>query len=246
MSKMKNSNIRQYAETMVRENKSNSLSYTVMKWLKVAYFVAALGTVLTCLTQMMGAYVMMSEYSAKENADQIALYGEMETLLITMIIAVATVVATFFLLKYKLCIPFALLGSVDCVLIFTTLYSVSVNRANDFDNSGVMKFWIMAVPAILLAVVSITLGFLIFKTYRLAIPKMYDKIIYELYRSHTKNGEVALSTEEFEKICDEYKGEEIFRTDIPLKKSVRKRKQKQDEVRMQAMVEDTQKEVTEE
>ncbi len=229
LTKMKNSNIRQYAEKAVREKKGKNIWDTVTKYFKITYAVAALLSILTCLTQMIGAYVYMLEYKVQENADQVALYGEMKTIFITMIIAVAIVVSTLFLLKYKLSIPFALFGCADCVLIFTTLYNASVNRPNDFDNSGIIKFWIMAVPAILLAVVAIALGALIFKTYRLAIPKAYDKIIYELYQSHTKNGEIPVSPEEFEKICDNYKGEEIFRTDIPLKKSVKKRKQKQEE-----------------
>ena len=70
---------------------------------------------------------------------------------------------------------------------------------------------------------------MIFVTYKVKIPQAYDKIIYNLYQSHTKNGENPLNPDEFEKICDVYNGEEIFRTDIPLKKSQKRRKQKQEE-----------------
>ena len=117
-------------------------------------------------------------------------------------------------------------GCVDCIIIFTTLYSVSVT--NDIANGGMQNFWIMAVPSIICAVCAVALGVLLFVTYRLRIPKAYDKIINDLYQSHTQNGENPLSAEDFEKICDDYRGEEIFRTDIPLKKSVKRRKEKQD------------------
>ncbi len=223
---MKNLNIRKYAEIAVRGSKPGT-SDTVTKALKIAYWLVAAAAIVTCLTMMMGNLAIMSEYKVPENADQQALYYEHRNYFIIMLISVFSIVSSFFLLRYKLCIPFALTGCVACILIFSTLYSVS--NAKEFMTGPSDNFWIMAIPSILCAVLSVTLGIMIFVTYKIKIPAAYDRIIYDLYQSHTKNGENPLNPDEFEKICDAYKGEEIFRTDIPLKKSQKRRKQKQEE-----------------
>ncbi len=226
LSKMKNLNIRKYAEIAVR-GKEPGVSDTLTKFLKIAYWLVAAAAIVTCLTMMMGNLVWMSEYKDAVNASELAKYNENRIQFFTMLASVFCLVASYFLLKYKLAIPFIITGSVDCAIVFTTLYNVSVK--NDIVNDGMQNFWIMAIPSILCAILSVTLGILIFVTYRMRIPKAYDKIIYDLYQSHTKNGENPLNPEEFEKICDAYQGEEIFRTDIPLKKSVKRRKQKQEQ-----------------
>lgn len=223
---MKNSNIRMYAERVVRARKGNTAVDVVVKVLKVIYCIAAAYAIVTCLMMMIGNLVWMSEYKNGTTADEVAAFNEQRTQFITMLAALFALVASYFLLHFRFCIPFAAVGCVDCVIIFTTLYSVSVQ--NDIKNGGMTNFWIMAVPSIICAVLAIALGVMLFITYRMRIPKIYDKIINDLYQSHTVNGEKPLSAEEFEKICDGYKGEEIFRTDIPLKKSVRRRKEKQD------------------
>ncbi len=226
MTKMKNQNIRHYAELAVKGNKEKTTKDTVVKVLKVFYCLCAAAAIIACLTTMMGNLVWMSEYKDATTADGQALYNEHHTYFITMIIAVFTLVASYFLLKYKLCIPFILSACIDCVIIFTTFYSVS--NENNFNTGASGNFWVLAIPSILVALLAIILGVMIFMTYRLQIPKAYDKIVDNLYRSHSKNGEVKLSPEDFEEIMDNYKGEEIFPTDRPLKKSQRRRKQKQD------------------
>lgn len=223
---MKNSNIKKYAELAVKGNKNRNAADRVTIALKVVYCIVAAAAIVTCLTMMMGDLAIMSEYKVPENADQQAVYYEHRNYFIIMLISVFSIVSSFFLLRYKLCIPFALTGCVACVLIFSTLYSVS--NAKEFMTGPSNNFWIMAIPSILCAVLSVTLGIMIFVTYKIKTPAAYDKIIYDLYQAHTKNGENPLNPDEFEKICDAYKGEEIFRTDIPLKKSVKKRKEKQD------------------
>lgn len=223
---MKNLNIKIYAKIAVRVNESSAAD-TFTKFLKIAYWLVAAATIVTCLTMMMGNLVWMSEYKDAQNADQLALYYEHRNYFIIMLISVFSIVSSFFLLRYKLCIPFAVTGCVACVLIFSTLYSVS--NAKEFMTGPSENFWIMAIPSILCAVLSVTLGIVIFVTYKVKIPQAYDKIIYDLYQAHTKNGENPLNPDEFKKICDAYKGEEIFRTDIPLKKSQKRRKQKQEE-----------------
>ncbi len=227
MAKMKNANIRHYAELAVKGNKEKTTKDRIVKILKVLYCLASVASILTCLTMMIGSYVLMLEYEAVNTADGQALYNECKTYLVTMIICVFALVGNFFLLRLKWCIPFALVGLFDCIIVFTTFYGVS--NANEFMTGPSAKFWVMAIPAILVAVIAIALGTMIFITYRLQIPKAYDRIVDALYKSHSKNGEVKLSPEDFEKIMDNYKGEEIFPTDKPLKKSQRRRKQKQDE-----------------
>ncbi len=223
---MKNLNIRKYAEIAVRLKEQSTVD-TVRKALKIAYWLVAAAAIVTCLTMMMGNLVWMSEYKGAANASELAKYNENRIQFFTMLASVFSLVASYFLLKYKLAIPFIITGCVDCAVVFTTLYNVSVK--NDIVNGGMQNFWIMAIPSILCAILSVTLGVMIFVTYKIRIPLAYDKIIYDLYQAHTKNGENPLNPDEFEKICDAYKGEEIFRTDIPLKKSQKRRKQKQEE-----------------
>lgn len=221
---MKNINIRKYAERAVCENGKNTKSALAIKILRVAYWLAAAGASVTVLTLIIGNLVTMSEYSTKANTSEVAKYNEQLTQFITMCVSLFALVASYFLLHFKLGIPFLLVGSVDCIIVFTTLYSVSV--ANDVANGGMTAFWVMAIPSVLTAVLAIALGVLLFVTYRLRIPKEYDRLIAQLYSSYTKNGEISIGAEEFEAVCNDYNGEEIFRSDIPLKKSVRRRKEK--------------------
>lgn len=236
---MKNANIRHYAELMVNGNKEKTVKDTVVKVLKVLYYLVAIGAILTCLTNMMGSYVHMLEleYEGMDTADSLGLYNECRTYLITMIVCVFALVANFFLLRYKLCIPFMLVGCIECVVIFTTFYGVS--NLNSFNTGASGMFWVLAIPAMLVALISVVLGVMIFVSYRMQIPKAYDKITSELYKVHSKDGEVKLSLEDFDKIMDNYKGEELFPIDRPLKKSQRRRKEKQELEMAQAKTEET-------
>ena len=154
-----------------------------------------------------------------------------------MVIAIFALVSSYFLLKFKLSIPFTVVGCVDCVLIFTTLYSASVK--NQFGTGAGTSFWIMAIPSIVVALLAIALGILIFITYRVQVPREYDRLVDAIYRAHSKNGEVKISPEEFEKILNEYKGEELFPTDRHLKKSQRRRKEKQEQELAESKSEET-------
>ena len=232
LTKMKNANIRKYAEKALRNNKDRTTADTVQKVLKIAYWIISAAAIMTCLTMMIGNLVMMGEYKNAETADQLALYNEHRTYLITMIIAVFALVANFFLLHFKLSIPFAIVGCVDCIIVFTTFYGVS--NANEFMTGPSKNFWVMAIPSIIVAAIAIALGVMMFINYRLRLPAMYDKIVDSIYRSYSKNGEVTLSAEQFEEILNNYKGEEMFPTDRPLSKSQRRRKEKQDRQRLEA------------
>ncbi len=226
MSKMKNLNIKKYAELAVKGSEPGPAD-TFTKVLKVLYWLAAAAAIMTCLTMIIGNILLMAEYKGGANATEVAKFNENKTQLITMLTAVFSLVASYFLLHFKQAIPFVITASVDCVIIFSTLYSVSVK--NDVVNGGMQSFWTLAIPSIICVVLALVLGSMIFVTYQFKIPAAYDKLIYELYQSNSKNGKNPISPEEFEKICDAYRGEEIFRTDIPLKKSVKRRKEKQEE-----------------
>ncbi len=226
MAKMKNSNIRKYAERAVKGNRDYGTRDIITKVLKISYWVVAAAAIMTCLTMMIGNFVWMNEYKNATTSSEQAIYDEQKMYLITMIISVFALVSSYFLLRLKWSIPFAVVGCVDCVLIFTTFYSASVK--NQFGTGAGTNFWIMAVPAILAAVIAVALGVMLFITYRLQVPREYDRLVDAIYRAHSKNGEVKISPEEFEKILDEYKGEELFPTDRPLKKSQRRRKEKQE------------------
>ena len=69
------------------------------------------------------------------------------------------------------------------------------------------------------------LGVLIFIDKRRVFGE-YDRMTAELYKVSTDGGSKKLSDEEFEKIMDGYGGGELFRSDIPLKRSQRLRRDK--------------------
>ena len=119
-----------------------------------------------------------------------------------------------------------MLGCVNCFISFIVFYGPNVK--NDVANGGQGLFWTtFGVPSVFLAALSLFIGTLMFID-NSKIKKVYDKYTAELYSKYSENGTKALSAENFEEIMNNYKGEEVFRTDIPLKKSLRKRKQKQD------------------
>lgn len=226
MADKRNSNILKHAERIVRGDRDRSAQDTVVKVLKVLYCLAAIAAILSCMTMMIGCLVTMDDYKNPETPDQQALFDECRNYFIIMVVAVFSIVSSFFLLRFRLCIPFGLVGCVDCILIFTSFYSVS--NANEFMQGPSKNFWIMAIPSVLVAGLAVALAVLIFMNYRVKIPQVYERLVADLYKATTKGGEVVVSPEEFEEIMDNYNGEEIFPTDRPLKKSQRRRKEKQD------------------
>ena len=225
MSNMRNKNIKKFAESEIIKNNEYAGFRLTVKILKIVYWLVAAGAIVACLTMLLGSLFIMLDYVNYDTADGQALYNECRGYFITMIIAVFSLVSTYFLLRYKLAIPLGLVSCVDCVLIFSTFYGVS--NQNEFGTGPSSKFWMMAVPAILVALLGISLAVLIFiSKHRISV--RCDKIVHELYKAHTNNGEAAISPEEFDKILDEYNGEEVFPTDRPLKKSQKRRKEKQE------------------
>lgn len=224
----KNKNILFYAGEMVKENHRINCEGPIFKIIKLLYIIAALYCIMVCLAMMIGCAFTMSEYSAKETTDAVSKFNESETQFWSMVISVVSAVGCLVLLKFKASIPFAVIGCVNCFVSFALFYGASVK--NDIVNGGQGIFWgTFGVPSIVLAVLSLLIGTLMFiDNYR--IKSAYNAFTAELYSKYSENGTKALSAEAFEEIMNNYKGEEVFRTDIPLKKSLRRRKEKQDEL----------------
>lgn len=225
MTSVRNKNIKRFAENEIIKNNEYAGFRLTVKILKIVFWLVAACAIVACLTMMLGSLFIMLDYANYDTADGQAKYYECRGYLITMIFAVFSLVSAYFLLKFKLAILLGLVSCIDCVLIFSTFYGVS--NQNEFGTGPSAEFWMMAVPAILVALLGIALAVLIFISKR-RISAKYDNIVQGLYKAHTKNGEAAISPEEFEKVLDEYKGEEVFPTDKPLKKSQRRRKEKQE------------------
>ena len=86
---------------------------------------------------------------------------------------------------------------------------------------------LFGVPSIACAVLAIALGVILIVD-RIKVVKEYDSIVYKLYKTAEGYEESNIDTDDFETLLDNYDGKEVFRNDIPLKKSLRKRKEKQE------------------
>lgn len=221
----KNSNVLKYAVRNVREAKKSFSNTVYFKVLKVIFYIVGAYSLLVSLAMLLGCVLGMDEYSSKANTDEVALYNQLRVRMWSMIIAIATTVATFILLRLKQAVPVAVLGLSNCLISFTVFYSASVK--NDIINGGQMLFWsAFGVPSIVFAVLSIAVGTLLFIE-RKRVISAYNTLASEIYNTYSEDGNKPLNPEEYEKIMNSYNGEELFRTDIPLKKSQRRRKQKQ-------------------
>ena len=222
----KNKNILKYSNDFAKQNNKYALGGKIHKALKIVFYLSAAYTVMMCLSVMMGNVFTMNYYSERTTTEMVAKYNEQLTQLCTMVLCILVTLLCVVLKKLRFAIPVAVLGSINCVVAFTVFYGVSVE--NDIANGGMAGFWgIFGIPSILLSVFSILLGIMIF-IYKRRVMRIYDGITLEIYNAVSENGNKNIDLDEFEKAMDAYSGEEIFRTDIPLKKSVRRRKEKQD------------------
>ena len=222
----KNKNILILSQNRVRSSCFFAVDGSFFKAIKIFYFIALIYAVVMCVTVMLGNIVLMDEYSAKITTDMVAIYNEQAMYFVTMVVLLVVMAVCLVLLKLRLAIPFAIVGCINCVVAFTMFYGVSVE--NDIKNGGQGNFWMLfGVPSILLALLSLGLGALMLID-DIKVKKEYDIITSKLYAISTENGSKNLSNEEFDEIMDKYSGEELFRTDAPLKKSQRRRKEKQE------------------
>lgn len=222
----KNKNIIKYAQKEARGNNRLAIGGNSFKWVKLAYILIAIYFLMTCITVMIGNLVLMDEYSAKSTPNMLSAYNEQLTYFYTMVITLVLIAVGFVLLKLRISILFVLINVVNCIIAFTMFYGVSV--ANDIKNGGMTNFWaLFGIPAITCAVLSLAVGIMLFVDARKVTDK-YNKIVSKLYTVNTDGGAKQITNEEFTEIMNNYTGEELFREDVPLKKSVRRRKEKQD------------------
>lgn len=194
------------------------------KTVKIIFIVASVCSVLMYMTVAIGNLVLMSEYSERSTSSMVAAYNEQRMYLITVVLLLLGVIAGCVLAKFRCSVAVAVLGAVLSVVSFSVFYGVSAK--NDVINGGMTNFWLLfGVPSLLLAATSVALGVLIFIDKRRIFGE-YDRMTAELYKVSTDGGSKKLSDEEFEKIMDGYGGGELFRSDIPLKRSQRLRRDK--------------------
>lgn len=223
----KNKNILHHAEQKVLGNKKILTQNVWFKVLRVLFYVVGAYCLLVSTTMILGCLFTMDEYSSKANVDEAALYNEARTQLWSMLLAVCSTVATFVLLRFKKIIPFTCLSAVNCLISFVVFYGASVK--NDIKNGGQALFWTtFGIPSIAFAGIAISIG-VVMLIERTLVYKAYNKFVSDIYNTYSEGGSKSLTPEEYEKIMDKYNGQELFRTDIPLKKSQKRRKQKQEQ-----------------
>lgn len=222
----RNSNILSLAQNKVREKGIFRFGGGLFKTLRVSYFIATAYSIMMCIVVLMGNLVLMSEYADKSTAARAAVYDEQRIYMITMILVVIAMIVAIVGLIKRIIPLFLSLSFVNLIVAFTVFYGVSVK--NDIQNGGQTNFWMLfGVPSIACAVLAIALGVILIVD-RIKVVKEYDSIVSKLYKTAEGYEESNIDTDDFETLLDNYDGKEVFRNDIPLKKSLRKRKEKQE------------------
>ena len=212
----RNENILKIAGEQARKG-SFAKGNTGYKTVKITFIVASVLSVLMFMTVMIGNLVLMSEYSERSTPSMVEAYNEQRMYLMTVVLLAAAVIVGMILAKLRCSVAVAALGTVVAAVSFSVFYGVSVK--NDVVNGGMKNFWLLfGVPSILLAASSIAFGIIIFIDKR-RVSARYDSIVSNLYRVSTDDGQKKISDGEFENIMDTYDGGEVFRNDIPLKRS---------------------------
>lgn len=222
----KNKNILRFAEHKVIADKKNMTKTVWFKVLKVLLYIVGTYSLLVSLTMILGCLFTIDEYSTKSNPDEIAICNEAMMQLWSMVISIAATVASFVLLRLKKALPFGILGFVNCLVAFIVFHGASVK--NDIRNGGQVVFWsTFGVPSIVFAIIVVAVATIMIIE-KMRVNKAYEGYVSAIYNTYSEGGSKTLSSAEYEKIMDNYNGQELFRSDIPLKKSLKRRKQKQD------------------
>jgi hypothetical protein len=224
----KNQNILKYAEKNARKGKSLAVGSLGMKVTKIIYILAALYSIFMCVVVMFGNLFTMMEYKEKTTANMVAAYNEQRMYFFTLCIAVAATIVALILMRLKKAIPLGAVGCLNCVIVFTVFFKASLQ--NDIKNGGQMGFWgPFGIPSIFCAAMALFIMALYLIDNR-NVNAEYNSITDRLYERATDGGSVSIDYDEFDKVLDDYRGEEIFLNDKPLKKSQRRRKEKQEEL----------------
>lgn len=203
----------------------------------VLFFLSATYALMCCLAAFMSFFFRVQDGNTQikemlaENADGNVTdltksVAEFKQYLFVIIISVVIIIACIVFTRIKkLALCTAVLGCVNCPMQFSTFYSASA--LNNYGKPGKFFWSFLGLPSIVFAVLSVAVGVMLFMNRRALIGK-YNDMTEKLYEVKSEGGKINISPDEFEKMMDEYNGEELFRTDIPLKKSQRRRKEKQD------------------
>lgn len=210
---------------------------TGYKALNVCFFISAAYALMCCLAAFMSFFfrvqdgnreikAMLAENAESNVTDLTKSVEEFKQYLYVIAISVLIIIVCLVLTRFKklsLCIP--MLGIINCPMQFSTFYSASA--LNNYGKPGKFFWGFLGAPSIIFALLAAALGIVCYLNRR-ALIKKYDEISSKLYEVKSEGGRINIAPDEFEKMMDEYGGEELFRTDIPLKKSQRRRKEKQD------------------
>ena len=222
----RNTNILSLAETKVREKGIFRFGGGLFKSLRVSYLVATAYSIMMCIVVLMGNLVLMSEYADKSTAARAAVYDEQRIYMFTMILVIIAMAVAIFALIKRIIPLFLSLSFVNLIVAFTVFYGASVK--NDIQNGGQTNFWMLfGVPSLICAAFAIAVSVILIID-KIKVKKEYDAIVYMLYKTAEGYEEGNIDTANFETLLDNYDGKEVFRNDIPLKKSLRKRKEKQE------------------
>ena len=219
----KNSNLLKFAQKEARLGKKFADGSIGFKFIKFFYCLAVVYTVMMSMAIMFGNYFKMTEYAAKINENMTEAYNQERMYFITLVITIIITISSAIFMKLKLAIPMGIAGCVHVVVAFTVFYGP--NKQVNYGQVSFRQFWMpLGIPTIVCAVVAL-LMMVLYLVDKHKVNVAYEELKAKLYRRAAENDK-NINPEEFEKILNEYRGEEI-NFDKPLKKSQKKKLQKQ-------------------
>ncbi len=235
----KNSNILRIAQTEARLGNKFADGAVGFKFIKVIYILVVLYSVMMSMVTMFGNMFAMMAYAAKTTEDMSYVYNRERMNFIMLIIAIVTTMVSAVLMKLKLAIPMGITGCTHAIIAFTVFYGHA--KQNNFGETAGNGFWLpLGIPTIFLAFFALLI-MLLYIVDKRKVNKVYDTITSKLYQKATDGGSKTVNPDEFEKILDEYNGGEIIVTDKPLKKSLKRKVQKQKAKQDNKQVEEVEK-----
>lgn len=223
----KNSNVLKIAQIEARRGNKFADGAIGFKLIKVFYLLVVLYSVLMSMAIMFGNMFRMMEYAARTTENMTEAYNQERMYFIMLIIAIVLTIASAVLMKLKLAIPMGIAGCIHAIIAFTVFYGPA--KQKNFGEAAGNGFWLpLGIPTVVLAVVALLMMVLYIVDKR-KVDKNYEAITSKLYQKATEGGGKNVNPDEFEKILDEYGGGEIIVTDKPLKKSQKRKLQKQED-----------------
>ncbi len=222
----KNSNVLKIAQKEARLGNKFADGAIGFKLIKVFYCLIVAYSVMMSMAIMFGSMFKMMEYAAKTTENMTDAYNQERMYFIMLVIAIVVTIASAVLMKLKLAIPMGISGCVHAVIAFTVFYGPA--KENNFGKTAGRGFWLpLGIPTMLCAAV-VLLIMVLYLIDKHKVNTVYDSLTSKLYQKATEGGTKNINPDEFEKILSEYSGEEIIVTDKPLKKSQKRKLQKQE------------------